>query len=315
MARKIADTKKMTHEEWVKLRESSIGGSEAAICVGMNQYSSLITLYAQKTGLVKPIEDNEAMRIGRDLEQYVADRYTEKTGKKVRNDMFMYAHDDYDFITANIDRRIVYDNAGLECKTMGSFNGYNLEGGEVPAHYYCQCQHYMAVMGWAYMDLAVLVLQKGLYVIHIERNEDFINRLIEAEVDFWKTNVEPRVMPVPDGSEASLETLKELYPTAEKDSEMEIVGLDQMIEDYKALGEMEKDYKQRKDAIKAQICAALGDHEIGIGERYGCSWKNQSKTTVDTDKLKANYPDVYARCTKTSEYRTFRTKSMKKKGA
>ena len=27
-------------------------------------------------------EDNEAMRVGRDLEQYVADRFTEATGRK-----------------------------------------------------------------------------------------------------------------------------------------------------------------------------------------------------------------------------------------
>ena len=127
MARKIADTKKMTREEWVNLRKSSIGGSDAASCVNMNSYCSLLTLYAEKKGLSKEKEASEAMRIGTDLEQYVAERFSEKTGKKVRNDNYMYADDDYDFITANIDRKVVGENAGLECKTMGSFAGYNFD--------------------------------------------------------------------------------------------------------------------------------------------------------------------------------------------
>ena len=75
MARKIADTKKMTHEEWVQLRKSSIGGSDSAICVNMNPYSGLITLYADKMGLSSEKETSEAMRLGTDLEAYVAESH------------------------------------------------------------------------------------------------------------------------------------------------------------------------------------------------------------------------------------------------
>ena len=174
---RIMDTKKATHEEWLQARTKGIGGSDAGTLVGMNPYSGPLTLYSRKVGLVNDVEDNEAMRLGRDLEQYVADRFTERTGKRTRNDNYMYADDEYPFLIANIDRRIVGENAALECKTMGSFNGYNLDADEVPASYYCQCQHYMMVMGYDVMYLAILVLQKGLYVIPIERNDAFIAQL------------------------------------------------------------------------------------------------------------------------------------------
>lgn len=310
MARKFKDTKKMTYEEWVELRKSSIGGSDAATCVGMNKYSSLITLYADKKGLSKPIEDNEAMRLGRDLEQYVADRYAEKTGNKVRNDFFMYQDDEYDFITANIDRRIVGENAGLECKTMSSFNGFNLENNEVPSHYYCQCQHYMMVMGFDRVDLAILVLQRGLYVIPIERNDSFIQKLREAEIEFWHNCIEQDNIPAPDGSDSSLDVLKQLYPTAHPDTSINIPDLDYLIDGYKDAAEMAKHYEDIKKTKQAEICKLLGDNEVAVGDKYGCSWKNQSKISIDTKRLKAEMPEIYAKYSNVSDYRVFRTKNL-----
>ena len=313
MARKIADTKKMTHDEWVQLRKSSLGGSDAAVCVNMNTYSSLLTLYADKMGLSSEKEQTEAMRLGNDLEEYVAKRFTEKTGKKVRNDFFMYADDEYDYITANIDRRVVGENAGLECKTMGNFNGYNLEAGEIPSHYYCQCQHYMMVMGFDRVYLAILVLQRDIYVIPVERDDDFIKSLREAETAFWTQYVMQDRMPEPDGSDSSFETLKELYPKGYRDTEISIPGLDRLVTDYKSLKEIADDYGRQAERVKAQICARLGKAEVGVGLQYGCSWKTQSKTSVDAKRLKAEFPDAYAKCLKVSDYRVFRTKTLKEK--
>ena len=310
MPKKIADTKKMTHEQWLELRKSSVGGSESATCVNMNPWDSLISLYSRKKGLSKEKETSEAMRLGTDLEAYVAERFTEQTGKKVRNDFAMYADDEYEFLTANIDRRVVGENAGLECKTMGSFNGYNLEAGEVPSHYYCQCQHYCMVMGFDMMYLAVLVLQRGLYVVEIKRDDDFIKDMKAQEVDFWLNYVCQDRIPAPDGSEASLETLKELYPDARKDTEMQIAGLDTMVRDYKAFDELAKQYTEKKEKIKAQICARLGNYEIGIGDEVGVSWKNQSRMKVDEKLLKAEMPAIYAAYAKPSNYRVFRTKKL-----
>lgn len=313
MPRKIADTKTMTHEEWIKLRKSSIGGSDSAVCVNMNQYSSKISLYADKKGMSKDKETSEAMRLGTDLEAYVAERFCEKTGKKVRNDYFMYADDEYDFITANVDRRIVGENAGLECKTMGSFNGYNLEGDEYPAHYYCQCMHYMMVMGFDRMYLAILVLQKGLYVFTIDRDDEFIAGLRAAEVEFWTKYIEKNVIPAPDGSESSMDTLKEMYPTARPNTEIAIWGLDQLVKDYRAFKDLEKKYKEKADAVKASIYKKMGDNEVGIGDSYGCSLKNQSKPTIPPAKLKAKYPAIYKEMVEISNYRVLRTRNLTKK--
>ena len=316
MARKLINTKEISHDEWLALRKKSLGGSDAGTCVGMNQYSSLLTLYADKKGLSSPVEDNEAMRLGRDLEQYVADRFMEVTGKKLVNDNFFYLDDEYNFISANVDRRVVGENAGFEAKTMGSFAGYNIEAGEVPGHYYAQCQHYCMVRGWDLVYIGILVLQRGFYWLPIKRDDEFIKQLREAEIDFWTNYVQKGRMPEPDGSDSSLDTLKELYPDASKGTEVTVPGLDSLIRDYKAQKAMADEYKEKAERSKAIICARLGTAEAGIGLEYGCSWKNQSKTSIDEKRLKAEHPEIYKQYAKVSEYRVFRTKTLsKKKGA
>lgn len=76
--------RRLTREEWLAERRKGIGGSDAAAIIGMNHYVTPYMLWADKTGQLPEQEDNEAMRQGRDLEQYVADRFIEATGKRVR---------------------------------------------------------------------------------------------------------------------------------------------------------------------------------------------------------------------------------------
>jgi predicted phage-related endonuclease len=227
----------------------------------------------------------------------------------------MYADDDYDYITANIDRRIVGENAALECKTMGSFHGYNFENGDIPSHYFCQCQHYMSVIGFDMVYLAILVLQRGLYVVEVKRDDDFIKTLREAETAFWTQYIMQDRMPEPDGSDSSLDTLRQLYPKGYKDLEVTIPGLDRMITDYKSIKEIADDYGKQAERIKAQICQKLGKAEVGIGLKYGRSWKTQSKTSgYDMKRLQKDYPNINIdKYKKVSEYRVFRTRTIKEK--
>ena len=310
MARKLVNTKAMPYEEWLEIRRHSIGGSEAGALLGLNPYASSLTLYLDKKGLSKPKETNEAMRIGTDLEEYVAQRFVEQTGKKVRKDNFMYMHDEYDFITANVDREIVGENAGLECKTMSSFNNYDLEGGEVPAYYFSQCQHYMAVKGYERMYLAVLVFQKGIFINTIERNEEFIKRMIEEEVRFWTENIEKNQMPAPDGSEASTDALNELYPESTARS-IALPNADALIREYLSISSKIKELKEKQTEIKNRLCARLGDAESGEDTQYKCSWKSQVSSRVDTNKLKKKFPAIYNEVLKKSESRVFRAKEIK----
>ena len=73
------------HDKWLKMRNKGIGGSEAAVIVGMNRWKSPFQLWLEKTGEVEPedLSNNEFIYWGNVLEQVVADRFAELTGKRV----------------------------------------------------------------------------------------------------------------------------------------------------------------------------------------------------------------------------------------
>lgn len=161
MIKKIP-TANMSQDDWLEQRRKTIGGSDAASLCGLNSYSSPYSVWADKMGLLPKKEPNEAMRLGTDLEQYVAERFTESTGKKVRRDRHIIINSDYPFAHANVDRVIIGEDAGLECKTTSVMNLKRFKNGEYPDNYYVQCMHYMMVTGKKKWYLAVLILGKDL---------------------------------------------------------------------------------------------------------------------------------------------------------
>ena len=179
-----------------------------------DRYKSAFDVYADKIGLKKEQPDNEAMRQGRDLEQYVAERFMEATGKKVRRRNAILQHPEYPFMTANIDRWVVGENAGFEAKTTSVLNRAKFSQGEFPPSYYVQCMHYMAVTGAERWYLAVLVLNKAFHVFTIERDEAEIAALVQAEKHFWEEHVLKQIPPAPDGSESTSDVIKHLFPEA-----------------------------------------------------------------------------------------------------
>ncbi len=307
MSKILAYTKDMPYDEWVQLRKKSIGGSDAAVIAGLNPYKSGYTLWADKKGLIQNAADNEAMRIGRDLEQYVAVRFCEETGKKVRRRNAMFVHNDHEFITANIDREIVGENAGLECKTTNMYAKSDFASGEIPLYYYCQCMHYMAVMGYEKMYLAVLVLGKAFYHYEIERNEAEIESLINSETEWWENYMLTNEAPATDGSESTEKTLKELYP----DSKGEVIydsSLKDTVNVYLQLKEHYEDFKKAKAEYEQKIKAVMGDAEKCIIGGYEANWKNCKKVSFDSVKFKAEHPEIYNKYLKTTEYRKFSIK-------
>lgn len=308
---KIVSVADITHDEWLEYRRKGIGGSDAATIVGLNPYNSLFALYADKIGKLPPKEDTEVMRQGRDFEEYVAKRFCEATGKKVRRRNYMFRSDEHEFMQADVDREIIGENAGLECKTTSVYNKSDFENGEIPLYYYVQMTHYMAVMGYDRMYLAVLVLSKAFHWFVVERDEDEIKSLVSAEKRFWYENVLEHVAPPVDGSEATTEAVRAIYADVPQGDFVETVPEDVMKE-YETAKEIADKAAERMQAIKNMISAAVGDSGRGESETFKISWLAQSRTTIDSKKLKAEYPEIYDKCSKNSTSRVLRITKKKK---
>lgn len=311
-----ADTRNMSREEWLANRRNGIGGSDASSILGLNPYSSPLRVYLDKIGKGEEQETNEAMRQGTDLEQYVAERFVEATGKKIRKCNKILQHPKYPWMLANIDRDILGENAGLECKTTSPYSKFKFDEGEINPHYYWQCMHYMAVTGADRWYVSIVVLGKSHHVFCIERDEEAIAQLIEAEREFWEEHVVPKVPPLPTGSEVDDEALQVLYPQGEQgDAVMALDSMDDML-NLRALKVKERDALQEEiDGIDQQIKAALGTFERGMTENWTVRWTNTSTNRLDTKALKAKYPDIAAEFTKATAGRRFTVTAVKKDDA
>lgn len=283
---------------WLQVRQNSIGGSEAAAILGMNPWKSPYQLWLEKTGSAEPedISDKDVVHFGTLLEPIVAQEFCLREGKKVKK-CGLYRSKQHPFMTASFDRLIVGEAAGLECKTTSAYKGKDWEEGKIPPSYYVQCQHYMMVSGLPKWYIACLIGGNKFVTWEIDRDEDDIAALMEAETKFWE-RVQDRVPPDVDGSESCTKALQKKFTGGQVEPVILPAETMELLSRLDELKELEADVKTQKQDIQNRICAMLGDNEVGIardadGERK-VTWKTVAgRVTIDSKRLKAEMPEVY----------------------
>lgn len=302
--------KDLSREEWLKLRKTGIGGSDAGSICGMNPYSNAMKVFHDKTSdTIEEQQDNEAIRQGHDLEEYVAQRFMEETGLKVRRSNFMYRNLEYPFMIADVDRLVIGEDAGLECKTASAYNEDKWKDGEIPLHYIMQCYHYMAVTGKRVWYIAAVILGREFTYRRLEWDDALISQMTAAEQYFWKNHVEKGIMPDPDGSKACDEVLKQYFHTARKSSEIELVGFDEKLDRRAALLEQIAPLQQELSQIEQEIKMYMKDNETASSRKFRVLWSNVEKTGLDTKRIKLEKPEIYQEYAKVSVSRRFQIKS------
>lgn len=306
----LVSTKDMPYEKWLEYRKKGIGGSDAGAICGLNPYASPVSVWADKKGKMSEKEDSEAMRQGRDLENYVAERFCEATGKKVRRHNFIIQHDTYPFMLANVDRLIVGEKAGLECKTANAYGASKWEGDTIPAHYEIQCHHYMAVTGMESWYIACVILGRGFVWHKIDRDEEIIRNLETIEKEFWDRYIVGDKMPDPDGSDAYDAILKEYYPKDNGEA-IKLYGFDDKIDRIFEINSLVDRLEKEKNEIEQAIKCYMQDAQQAESDSYRVTWKASVSNRIDSKLLRKEQPSIYQRYAKPSESRRFTIKNLK----
>ena len=197
----IDDITKISKDEWREKRKSGIGGSDVGAILGLNKYQSVFDIFYTKIGTknLRNISEKSqiTMEIGNCLENLVADLFQKKhLSMQVLVDNTMYQHSTYEFMLANIDRKIILPDktyAILECKTLANANEWKSTDfckgvkGTCPLSYEYQVRHYMAVLN---IDLAIIagldIVTKDLYVVYVMRDKEIEKKIIDVEAEFWE---------------------------------------------------------------------------------------------------------------------------------
>jgi len=301
-ALRLVETKSLSRDDWLDVRKTGIGGSDAAAAVGLSPYMSPLELFLIKTGrdanLPKPDAHNTTDPVywGTLLEPIVAASYTKQTGNRVRRINAVLQHPHVPFMLANIDREVVgcRDVQLVECKTAGEF-GARLWRDGVPEYVQLQVQHQLAVTGKQAADVAVLLCGQKLEVHRIQRDDALIARLIELEAAFWRC-VETDTPPPADGSESADRALRSLYPGAGGTLDFtDDRSLSSAFADLVAVRAEIEVRQAIESRLKQTIQQAMGEADRAEFETGSVSFRrSRDGTGIDLQRLLADHPELAA---------------------
>lgn len=308
MTRKLVSTKDMSKDDWLKWRNLGIGGSDIAAILGFNPYRNAVSVWLEKTGQMPEVVENFKMEMGRRLEPVVADMFAERYPElKIRKNNYLLQHDTIDCMLGNIDREVIDPVRGrgiLEIKTTGVYNKQEWTGDTVPDMYMFQLQWYLAVTGYNFGYFAVLIGgNEDFKAYYVERNDRIIATLEKKAQEFWE-QVRTMTPPPIDGTDASTEALKILYPPDQiiLDEVYFPEDVERLAKELVEIKEQEKALGDRKQAIENEFKSRLGIAQIGRVGDYTVNWGAvKGRTTVDNEKLKTDYPAIYEDCLKTGD--------------
>ena len=268
-------------DEWVALRRSGLGATDAAVVTGRSPFASPYDKFAEMSGTTVPKIATDAMRWGMILQPVVGKAWAAEHERKVKanNHTYwlepgIYSHYDFDLVGAP---------EILEVKTASQFAAR--EWGEqgtdqVPEAYALQCQHEIMVRpGIVRCHLAVLIGGQKLQSYIVERDDELIEDLLRIERRFYADAIRG-IPPDMDGSEAATEYLRGLNPrdTGEKidlTDEVESLALA-----YLAASASEKAAGEEKATAANRLREAMGANALGVGRSVKVSYKS-SKDRVE----------------------------------
>jgi putative phage-type endonuclease len=277
-------------DEWLAWRRGGIGGSDAAVILGLDAFRTPVELWLDKLGEL-PDETSEAMELGKALEPVIAERFEKKTGLVVNSRQLCVTHREFPWMRATIDGLVIDPELCLyEAKAT---SGWSWREG-TPDYVQIQIQHSLEVCNLGKCYLAVLRGDRmALQVEEIARDREVGRMLIEAEGAFWTRYVVPRVSPPAIGVPSEIEALKEAY--AESNPESVDLGDDgaSLVLDMRRAQLAKKEAEREETRAKAGLMALLGKAELGsVNGEIAASWKAVETSRLDQKRLKEERPEV-----------------------
>ncbi len=147
-------------ESWLAWRRGGLGGSDAAVIMGVSKWASMRDLWRDKNGL-PPLKPKSSFITDRGnlLEPIVRARYELLHGCIEMKPM-LFQHNELDFMRASMDGANLEMRGGLEIKYVGIKDGTFalVQSGVVPEKYVPQIAHQFFVTGFEYIDFFAYAL-------------------------------------------------------------------------------------------------------------------------------------------------------------
>jgi putative phage-type endonuclease len=177
--------------DWHDWRRGGLGSSDAPVVMGNSPWMMPRKLWEIKTNRTQePDRDNIATRRGRQLEAAARAAYERETAEIM--EPHCVSHDQLSWMRASLDGLNLEGSLVLEIKCPLSSRDHALAlEGQVPGHYYAQLQHQLEVSHACELHYWSFDGRKGA-LVKVIPDHGYIERLIQAEIDFWRRVTENR---------------------------------------------------------------------------------------------------------------------------
>ena len=300
---KIIPTDKTNKDNWLELREGTVGGSEIGILFGENKYKHERLLFAEKAGDIKTEKiSNPAIYLGTVMESHIAslwEHYNPKTkdvnemhknlsnGTKIRelhtldgyiqNTNFPYLQGETDGFFFEGD-----DLCILEIKTQSGFV-FKANNEEPPLSYLLQIQSYMALTNAKRAELVMLIDGVDFRVFNVERNDEVIEAIKHRVIDFYekvleyKETKDENLLPPVDESDACDKSMDAFYKAKKGNTRKATTEEEELMSQYLVFMEESDALKSKMNLVRNTLKDSLKEDESIIKDKLKCSW---SKTKV-----------------------------------
>lgn len=254
-------------EDWHKVRETGVGGSEIGAILGLNKWESALSLWGKKTKLIdSELVESEAMEWGKLLEDVILNKFErEHPELEVLRNPGTWHHADRSWQLSNPDALARHRETGewmvVEVKTARYEDEWDDKTDTVPPSYRAQTLWYLDTFGFDKAVVAALFSGSKYreFTQHNDPLEADANRQAAAR---WWDYVQTNKQPDYDGAEATYEAIRALNPYIE-DDELELGDLG--IHYVNALTELEQAESKARE-LKSRVLDAMGKAKRGLIE-------------------------------------------------
>ncbi|RZI45102.1 YqaJ viral recombinase family protein, partial [Candidatus Finniella inopinata] len=324
----------MLTPEQLLLRNTGIGGSDAAAIVGLGKYATPLDVYLDKTTDTAK-ETTEIMARGNVLEPFVQSLFERKTGWRVQSGLDTQRNSEHPFMLANLDGVLPSERALVEFKTA-LYTSKTKEGwgeeetDEIPSHYLIQVAHYASVMEADTVHIGVLfgdeklfhsyrtlhtlstetgrslsaddldVLKCDFRLYTYKRHADLTRKLINKERSFWFDHVLKKNPP--DPQDGNVDDFLKAYPIT-NDRVVSVSDADlTKIQRLNQIKHQIKELETLEEEAKADVLKLFGEASLLVDSYQTplATWKNKSTTRFDKTSFAKAHPDLCSTFTQTA---------------
>lgn len=309
----------ISHNDVRTDRHLYIGGSDIGAVMGVSPFKTPFQLWCEKTQKI-PMADlskKDNVRMGEVLEEFIAQEFSYRTNLQVRRAPKAYTHQDYEFLKAHVDRLITGTDEGLECKNTSEYNSGAWKDADIPESYILQCQWCMGLSNRKAWYIAVLIGGNKFQYKKIEFDAELFGLLVEKACEFWdmvQSNTPPELTASDDETLAQLyskhsDNMIEMYEDGTERTREALTDFETAVAKLQETKAHISDLEDEKKAIETNLKNLIQDSLGIMTPKYKVTWKEQSKTSVNTQALKDD--GIYDKYSTKSSYRVLRIANNK----